>query len=521
MSDKVEKELILIVDDGRDNREFLVDHVLSPEGYRTLQASDGLEGYQMALKYTPDLILLDFQMPKMNGRQVLEKLREHELEIPVILMTLHGSEEVAIEVYRLGVKDYVKKPYYPEDMLIAINRALAEIRLKREKEVLADRLLKANRELQRRLQDMNTLYTVGKSVTSLADMNELLPRVVDATIQMTGAEEAFLCLIEKQQLVRRAYRNTSMPSAKAAQEIVRDVTALQVLRTREPALINKEFSDGKVPTSIAYVPLLAHDNLFGVLVIANYSATAPHFSSHEGALLRTLSDYASIAIENSQNFAAVIRSKEKMRLQFEQFVSPSVVEQVIETQEEVKLGGKRQEVSILFADIRGYTSWSETVAPEVVVDMLNKYLNLASGVIMGWEGTLDKYFGDGLMAIFNAPVGQEDHVHRVADAALAVIRAAEAVNEQHGFQLYYSIGVTVGEAVVGYIGSERALNYTAIGDVVNIAKRLQEAAQPGQILISEEVVNRLGSRVQAKALGEITLKNRRSKIIAYELQELR
>ncbi|HEX2614504.1 MAG TPA: response regulator, partial [Nitrososphaera sp.] len=127
-------ETILIVDDGKENRDFIIEYVLEPNGFKYLTAKDGLEGLQMALKHRPDLILLDLEMPRMKGTQVLEQLAAQNVDLPVILMTFHGSEEIAIEVYRMGVKDYIKKPYYPEEMLEAIERSLQETRLRREKE---------------------------------------------------------------------------------------------------------------------------------------------------------------------------------------------------------------------------------------------------------------------------------------------------------------------------------------------------------------------------------------------------
>ena len=512
-------ETVLIVDDGKDNRQFLIDYVLKPNGFRTLEAADGQEGLKMAVEHKPDLILLDFQMPRLNGRQVLEKMQQHRLDIPVILMTLHGSEEIAVEVYRLGVRDYVKKPYYPEEMLAAIDRALTETRLRRERDALTERVLVANRELQRRVKELNTLYHIGKSVTSLADIGELLPRIVDAMVQATGAEEAFLALIEQKQLVKRAVRNQLMAKSKSVAEVVENGTAWRAIRTRQPVLTQPEPRKG-VSGSSVYVPILWQDKPMGVLSVANYQAGSPLLTQQDAALLSAMSDYVAISIQNSRNFAAVLRSKDKLRATFEQFVAPSVVEQVLARKDEIKLGGQRQEISVLFADIRGYTAWSESVEPEVLVETLNHYLNLAAGVILSWEGTLDKYLGDGLMAIFNAPLPQPDHVFRAADAALAVMRAVQEVNAQHGHQLGVGIGVTVGEAVVGYIGNERALNYTAVGDAVNVAKRLQEMAQPGQILIDEKLAVRLGSRARGRSLGEVVLKGRQTPTKVFELHDL-
>ncbi len=511
-------ETVLIVDDGKDNRQFLIEYVLKPNGFNALEAADGLEGLNMAIERKPDLILLDFQMPRLNGRQVLEKMQERGLDIPVILMTLHGSEEIAIEVYRLGVRDYVKKPYYPEEMLAAIDRALAETRLRRERDALTERVLSANRELQRRVKELNTLYHLGKSVTSLADMAELLPRIVDAMVQVTGAEEAFLALIENKQLVKRAMRDQLMAKSKTTSEVIDDATAWQTIKTRQPIVMPEV--NGKGHGSSVYVPVVWQDRPMGVLAVTNFQPSSPPLTQQDAAMLSAMSDYVAIAIQNSRNFAALLKSKDKLRATFEQFVAPSVVEQVLARKDEIKLGGQRQEISVLFADIRGYTTWSESVEPEVLVEILNHYLNLAAGVILSWEGTLDKYLGDGLMAIFNAPLPQADHVFRAADAALAVQRAVQEVNAQHGHQLAVGIGVTVGEAVVGYIGNERALNYTAVGDTVNIAKRLQEMAQPGQILMDERLVERLGSKVRGKSLGEVMLKGRHNSTKIFELHDL-
>jgi class 3 adenylate cyclase/DNA-binding response OmpR family regulator len=521
----VAEETILIVDDGQDNRDFIVEYVLEPNGFRSLIARDGLEGLQMALKHKPDLILLDLEMPRMKGTQVLEQLNAQNLDIPVILMTFHGSEEIAIEVYRMGVKDYIKKPYYPEEMLESIEKSLAETRLRREKDALTERVLQANRELQRRVNELNILYNVGKSVTSLTDMTLLLPNIVQAATHVTHADEVMLILIENKKMVCRAHKPKNSSGARAASFEVNDPMVPHVLKNRQPVALGpdqlQKTPDPRRPHSAAYAPLIINDNVLGVLCVMSYSSHGAVFSQHDSALLSALSDYAAIAIENSRNYSALNTSKEHLRDTFERFVPPSVVSHALSSPDNMQLGGKRQMISVMFADIRGYTAWSENAAPEKVVETLNHYLDLAAGVILGWEGTLDKYFGDGLMAIFNAPESQPDHVHRVVDAALAVMRAAHEVNTLHGYQLAYSIGVHTGEAVVGYIGTSRAINYTAIGDTVNLAKRLQESAAPGQILVDESVVKALGTRIQARPLGELKVKGRKNPAFAYELIDLK
>lgn len=519
-------ETILVVDDGQDNREFLVEHVLEPNGFQYLLARDGLEGLQFALKERPDLILLDMNMPRMDGVGVLQNLAERGADIPVILMTFHGSEDLAVEVYRLGVKDYVKKPFYPEEMLEAIEKALTETRLRQEKEALTNRLIHANRELQTRVNELNILYSIGKSVTSTNDMDELLPRLIDAALQLTRAEEGYLMLIEDDQLVCRAMKRHNQMRSSAANAVVKEPLAVRAIKTRAPTLYTDKANRtvANMPVSAAYAPLVIQEQVIGVLSVKNVSSNAPSFTNHDTALLSALTDYAAIAIQNARHYAALLstmnKEKEMIRGTFERFVAPRVVDQALSRPETLHLGGTRREISVVFADIRGYSTWSEEASPEEVVETLNHYHSLAAEVILAWEGTLDKFMGDGFMAIFNAPENQHDHVHRAADAALALIKAANEVQNLHGHRLTYSVGVNVGEAIVGYIGTERALNFTAVGDTVNLAKRLEEFAAPGQILIEESVVQRLGGLAQVRPLGEVRVKGRRSTARAYELQGL-
>ncbi len=519
-------ETILIVDDTEDNREFVVKYVLEPAGYQTLTAKDGAEGLQMALQSKPDLILLDLNMPRLDGRAVLQKLYESNSDIPVIFMTAHGSEDIAAEMLRLGIRDYVRKPFYPEEMLALVEKNLEELRLRREKEALTERVLLANRELQKRINELNVLYSVGKSVTALMEMDQLLPRLVDAAVQLTRSEEGVLLLHTDGHLICRAQKRHSQSRAASLNSEISDPVAQRVASTGQPILLAPDKAEKllKAPVSAAYAPLMIKDEVIGVLGVRNVSSSTTVFSSHDAALLSALTDYAAIALENARNYQALRQKTEadnaRIRDTFERLVPPRIVDQAYAEPDSIKPGGTRREITVLFADIRGYSTWSENAPPEQVIETLNHYLSLAAEVILSWEGTLDKFLGDGLMAIFNAPDAQQDHVHRAADAALALIKAADEVNLLHGHRLSYSVGLHVGEAVVGYVGTERAVNYTAIGDTVNLAKRLQEYAAPGQILAEEAVIKRLGKLVTARPLGELKVKGRSRPAFAYELNNL-
>lgn len=516
-------ELILVVDDGQENRDFIVEYILTPNGYRALVARDGKEALQIIQEQTPDLMLLDYQMPRMNGIDVLKILAASNINLPVILMTFYGSEEVAIEVYRLGVRDYIKKPFSVDEMGMAIERSLSEVRIRKEKEALTERVLVANREMQMRMQELNILHSVGKSVTSLMELEQLLPRVVDAAVKLTEGEEGFLYLVEGDQLVARAYKRHRAARAESVSQAVSDPAVKRVVESGQALLLTPETANGQ---SFAGVPLTLKNQVIGVLGTRNVTPGARPFTKHGAALLSALSDYAAIAIENAHNVAALRQTQEdeKLRIRdtFQRFVPRSVVDDVLSNPEPIRLGGLRREISVVFVDLRGYTAFSEDTPPEDVIDTLNSYLSLAANIMMSYGGTLDKYMGDGLMAIFNAPHDQREHVYHALEAALMLQQTARSMNERRGNapKLMFGVGIHTGDAICGYIGSETAMNYTAVGDTVNLAKRLQESAKPGQTLIEQSVVTRLGDVVQAIPLGEIKVKGRNKSAIAYELQSV-
>jgi class 3 adenylate cyclase/DNA-binding response OmpR family regulator len=462
---------------------------------------------------------------------VLDALKSEGRDIPVILMTFHGSEEIAIEVYRKGVRDYVKKPYTVDEMLDAMDRALGEVRLRREKEALTARLLHANASLNRRIRELNTLYQIGKSVTSLMTMEELLPRVVDGAIRVVGAQQGSLLMLEDDQLVCRAHKANADQSAQSVEEISQDKIAWHVVQTGQLVVLSPEelqrrrAQDSSLPLAVMCIPLKIRDHLVGVISVTNVTGNPRPFNKEDAAMVSALGDYAAIAIENAHIYAqleeAATRETEYLRNAFEQYVAPSVVERVLQRDsDDLKLGGCRREVSVVFADIHGFTTFSEEADPEDVVSLLNDYFTIATEVIFSREGTLDKFQGDAVMALFNAPESQDDHVFRAVESAMALQRAIAEHNSGGGAGLTFGIGIHLGEAVVGNIGTAKAMNYTAIGDTVNVAKRLQEHAEPGQVLISAEVYELLGDNVQVNEVGEIAVKGRHQPVKVYELVSL-
>ena len=212
---------------------------------------------------------------------------------------------------------------------------------------------------------------------------------------------------------------------------------------------------------------------------------------------------------------------EAQRRLFEKMVSPAVIDQL--DPDSLQLGGRRAEITVLFSDIRGFTGFSEETQPEELVSVLNQYLGAAAEAVLNEEGTVDKFLGDAVMAWFNAPILQADHALRAVRAALA-IRAA--VVELHkvlppSCQLSFGVGVHTGEAILGLVGTEKRLEYTAIGDSVNTAKRIQENAGHGQILISQQTYERVKDWVWAIQVEPVIAKNKREPVQVYELIKMR
>jgi adenylate cyclase len=212
---------------------------------------------------------------------------------------------------------------------------------------------------------------------------------------------------------------------------------------------------------------------------------------------------------------------EAQRRLFEKMVSPAVIDQL--DPNSLQLGGRRAEITVLFSDIRGFTGFSELVQPEELVSVLNQYLGAAATAVLNEEGTVDKFLGDAVMAWFNAPIPQADHTLRAIRSALA-IRAA--VSELHkvmppSCQLSFGVGIHTGEAILGLVGTEKRLEYTAIGDSVNTAKRIQENAGHGQILISQQAYQKVKDWVWAIQVESVIAKNKREPVQVYELIKLR
>jgi adenylate cyclase len=208
-----------------------------------------------------------------------------------------------------------------------------------------------------------------------------------------------------------------------------------------------------------------------------------------------------------------------IRSTFERFVSPQVVEQLLHDPERVQLGGRLQPVTILFADLESFTALAERTDPHKLLAVLNSYHSMMVKMILEHGGTVDKFIGDAVMALYNTPLEQPDHVLRAVQTAIDIRESLRQF--QQGFDPEYRLpinfGVHTGMAVVGTVGAPEIMNFTAIGDAVNIAARLQTLSKGGQVLISSAAYAQVQQGVAAKLLGSVPVKGRVGEVMVYEV----
>lgn len=227
-----------------------------------------------------------------------------------------------------------------------------------------------------------------------------------------------------------------------------------------------------------------------------------------------------------QGYLDEVRRRKKVVEVFKQYVAPQVVDDISKKRDfKVTLGGEKRQIAVLFVDIRGFTTMSESMNPEQVVEILNEYLSLTTDSIFRNSGTLDKFIGDATMALFNSPFELDDYVYKAVktawDMKQGTAALAEKFKDRYHSGISFGIGVHCGEAVVGNIGCDFRMDYTAIGDTVNTASRLESNARSGQILISNAVYEAVKERVAVTPIGKISLKGKNKGVFVYQVDEVK
>lgn len=305
-------ERILIIEDNEDVVTFLTQNILKPHGYEILVSHDGQEGLRCAMEERPDLILLDLNLPRMTGLEVLQVLQKRGSDMPVILMTFYGSEEIAVEAFRLGVKNYIVKPFKSHEVLDAVEGALSEGRLRREKERLTQELMRTNKQLEHRVSELTMLYEIAEAMTKLMDLETLLSRLVEAALFLSDADEGMLFLMDEEadELYLRAAKGVGEKYARGLRLRAADTLIGKVVLTGEPLRISSpedrlelKVKTGYLVNSLLFVPLTLRDQIMGVLGVSN-RVSEEAFTADDEHRLVILADHAVIALENARLYEA-------------------------------------------------------------------------------------------------------------------------------------------------------------------------------------------------------------------------
>ncbi len=363
---------------------------------------------------------------------------------------------------------------------------------------LPERLIHDMDVLRRDYEKLRVSYELARSIGVELDIDKALVKILDAAFQLLQADRGIILLYdERRDLVPRCVRTRAGNQDPNEEVLISSTIVEQVLRDKAAVLSSDATVDSRfqgahsiimqgIRSSMA-VPLLHSSEVFGIMMLDSQIATNA-FTEKDLQLFQNVANQAAVTIQNSL-FAAKLEKEAVTRERFQRLLSPAIAQQVIEGKVEVKKGGEVRTTTVLFSDIRGFTAMSESQPAQVVVDMLNEYFERMVEVIFKYEGTLDKFVGDEIMALFGAPVGHPDDALRAVRTALEMKDVLEQFNRERvaaGQQeVKIGIGINTGECVAGYLGSSKALEYTVIGDTVNTGARLCSIAKGGEIIISE------------------------------------
>jgi class 3 adenylate cyclase/putative methionine-R-sulfoxide reductase with GAF domain len=385
------------------------------------------------------------------------------------------------------------------------------------------------REVEDLREQRRAISDVLSAVARSAGIQPVLDEMVEACERLCRADYGALYLLE-QGLLYVAAHDTKAEGAEYDRQhphaVDRTTAAGRAALERKPIHIpdiraDPEYSYGG-PTeyyrSLIGVPIMVENDLIGAVVLVRREPGP--FTDEHIALVQTFADQAAIAIRNARLLEAV----ERQRTELARFLPPQVAQLISSTEGEQLLAGHRAYISCLFCDLRGFTAFAETAAPEELLDVLREYHGALGQLIPAHEGTLEHFAGDGLMVFFNDPLPVEDHELRAVRLALAAQKRFEELAQawrKRGTELGLGIGIEAGYATLGRIGFEGRYDYGALGPVSNLASRLSTEAAAGQILIGQRVFAAVEEAVETVPAGDLELKGFGRPVAAYEVIALR
>jgi adenylate cyclase len=371
------------------------------------------------------------------------------------------------------------------------------------------------------------LLEVSKGLTRATDVHALLVKIAEYAFQTLEADRCAILLADESGALQPKIsrdRRGSEASSEIPQSIARTAVDDKVAVLSDDAGEDERFTGQSVllqkVRSAMCVPLIGSENrALGVLYVDNFSLR--RFGETDLDFLIAFSGIAAVALENGQ-FAERIRKEALARSNFERFFTPHLAARIASSPDAVRLGGDKRRVAVLFSDIRGFTALSETMNPDAMAKLLTEYFSEMVECVFRHGGTLDKFIGDSVMAQWGAPIGEPDDCDRAMSAALDMMHELDRLNARWKAEgrptLGIGIGLNVGDVFAGNIGSDRRLEYTVIGDPVNVSSRLCGAAGAGEILLSEPFRTALGTPPPLDALPPMELKGKSQALPVYRVK---
>ena len=390
--------------------------------------------------------------------------------------------------------------------------------------------VKADNQEERREKKLSLLLEVSKELSKQQELDRLLDKVVDFTFQIMNVDRVSILLLDgkSNELIPRISKSRTGDASAAKhvpQSIARKAVEERVAILSDNAAADERFKGKSIliqsVRSAMCTPLMGSDSkVLGILYVDNLTATHS-FADEDLEFLIAFGGLTAVAIENSQ-LSERIRREALVRSNFERYFSPNIAQVISQQQDAGRLPSEKRPVVVFFSDIRGFTPMSETMSPDEIAKLLTEYFTEMVDKVFEHGGTLDKFMGDAIMALWGAPIAHADDADRAVQCALAQLTELEKLNtkwKQEGrTEVQIGIAINFGEVFAGNIGSDRRLEYTVIGDAVNTAYRLCGKAGANEILISEPFYQQLKKKPPVEALEPIQVKGKAKKIPVYRVK---
>ena len=374
---------------------------------------------------------------------------------------------------------------------------------------------------------LRIVFELNRSIGTETRQDIVLQRILEKAFEYTNADRGVILLLDKSgKPIPSAFksRRDNDERLELSQTILKEVLDHHNAVLSSDATMDSRFGGSQSIImqgirSTMCVPLMANDELLGMIHVDTRLAIGV-FTEKDLQILGVFANQAAIRIANAR-YAQKAEDELVVRNNLSRLLSPNLVEEIVKGSITMDKRGELREATVLFADIRGFTSMSEHLEPQQLVSLLNEYFDVMVDIIFRYEGTLDKFIGDEIMAVWGTPVRQEDHALRAVQAALEMKKALDEFNVESvakgNPELHVGYGINAGSLVAGYMGSRKTHSYTVIGDCVNVASRLCGKAKSGELLVSDPVLKLLGPQILYRDLENAQLKGKSHAIPVYQV----